>query len=69
MTKSHPENCEEKPCLSEIPPLTHPTSQIHPQEDPYQLQNENETMTGTNLTIPEDCFNESLITLLNDKQD
>ena len=70
MTKSHPENSEGKPHISQIPPLTHPSSQIYLQEDPHQLQNENEIMARTSLTIPEeDHFNKSLITLLNGQQD
>ena len=70
MAKPYSENREVKPNLSHIPLLTHPTSQIYLQEDPYQLQNENEFMTKTNMTNPEeDHFNESLITLLSDQQD
>ena len=36
--------------------LTHPISQINSQEDPYQLQNEKEIMTRTNMTNSEEDF-------------
>ena len=45
MTRSHPENSEERPNILQIPHLTHPTSQIQLQDDPYQLKNENEIIT------------------------
>ena len=56
MANPHAENKEEKPNQSQIPLLTHTTSQIYLQEDPYQLQDENETMTEINSTNPEENY-------------
>ena len=70
MAKHHSESRELKPNQSHIPLLIPPTFQIHSQEDSYQLQNENEIVTRNNITTPEeDCFNESLLTLLNGQKD
>ena len=70
MAKPYPESREGKSNQSQRPFLTPPTSQIHSQGDPCQIQNENEIMATNNITNPEeDHFNESLLTLLNGQQD
>ena len=66
MTKYHHKNSEERPNISQLPHLTHPTSQIELQDDPYQLHDDNEIMTKSNITNSEENhFNKLLITLLN----
>ena len=68
MAKPHSECREGNPNQLQIPLLAPQTSQFLSQADPYQLQNKNEIMTRINI-LEENCFNESLLTLLNGQQD
>ena len=50
--------------------MTPPIPQTHPSENPYYIQQNREARpTGKVTNQDEDCFNESLLTLLNGQQD